>query len=102
MSESIEKKGESILPLWEVFVQLEQGGAHEHCGSVHAADREMALLYARDVYSRRGKVFSIWCVPAEQIVASSPSDSGPFFEPGQDKVYRHPQFYKIPRGIKAL
>lgn len=102
MSEEIKVSAETNLPLWEVFVQLEQGGAHEHCGSVHAADREMALLNARDVYARRGKVLSIWCVPAQEIVASSSGDSGPFFDPAQDKVYRHPQFYKIPRGIKTL
>jgi hypothetical protein len=27
---------------------------------------------------------------------------GPFFDPGADKVYRHPQFYKIPRGLKGF
>jgi ring-1,2-phenylacetyl-CoA epoxidase subunit PaaB len=26
---------------------------------------------------------------------------GPFFDPGNDKPYRHPQFYKIPRGVRV-
>jgi len=26
---------------------------------------------------------------------------GPFFDPGNDKPYRHPQFYKVPRGVKV-
>jgi len=25
---------------------------------------------------------------------------GPFFAPGNDKPYRHPQFYKLPHGIR--
>lgn len=82
------------LPLWEVFVQLEQGAPHEHAGSVHAAGAELALQNARDVYARRGKVKSIWVVPAMEIVASHPEDEASFFEPADDKVYRHPQFYK--------
>ena len=93
---------DSQWPLWEVFVQSEQGEPHEHAGSVHAADREMALLNARDVYARRGKVISIWVVPATSITASAGADSPSFFDPSQDKVYRHPSFYKTPRGIKAL
>jgi len=27
---------------------------------------------------------------------------GPFFDPGNDKAYRHPQFYKVPQGIRVL
>ncbi|MBV9971218.1 MAG: 1,2-phenylacetyl-CoA epoxidase subunit B, partial [Xanthobacteraceae bacterium] len=35
--------GEKHLPLWEVFIRSRSGLAHKHCGSVHAADAEMAL-----------------------------------------------------------
>lgn len=91
--------GDSQWQLWEVFVQAETGSAHEHAGSVRAPDRELALQNARDVFARRGPVRSIWIVPAEAITASSPSDAAPFFDPGDDKVYRHPQFYKIPKGM---
>lgn len=89
-------------PLWEVFVQSAQGAPHEHAGSVHAADKELALQNARDVYARRGKAISIWVVPSEAITASTPEDQGSFFDPANDKVYRHPQFYKTPRGIKVF
>lgn len=89
-------------PLWEVFVQESSGEPHAHAGSIHAVDREMALQNARDVFARRGKVCSLWVVPAGAIVASSPADSGPFFDPGNDKPYRHPQFYKVPRGVKVF
>jgi len=89
-------------PLWEVFTQAKDGAPHEHAGSVHAPDAEIALQNARDTYARRGEAVSIWVVPSSAIVASSPEDAGPFFDPGNDKPYRHPQFYKIPRVGKEL
>lgn len=95
-------KKDSQFDLWEVFLQAKSGEAHQHAGSVHAADSQTALMNARDVYSRRGEAVSIWVVPANKIVASSPEQEGPFFDSGNDKVYRHPQFYKVPRGVKNL
>ena len=89
-------------PLWEVFIQPRQNAPHEHCGSVHAPDAEIALQNGRDVYSRRGEALSMWVVPSTAITATSPSDSGPFFDPAKDKPYLHPQFYKVPRGVKNL
>ena len=83
--------------LWEVFTQPEPGAPHEHAGSVHAPDAEMALQNARDTYARRGEAVSIWVVPSRAITASNPADAGPFFDPGNDKPYRHPQFYKGPK-----
>ena len=88
--------------LWEVFIQSETGAPHEHVGSVHAADAEMALQNARDVYARRGTVISIWVAPTAAIAATSPSDEHPFFNPADDKAYRHPQFYKIPKSVKGF
>ena len=73
---------------------------HAHVGSVHAVDAESALQNARDVYGRRGEGINIWVVPSAAIVASTPDDTGPFFDPGNDKPYRHPQFYKVPRGVR--
>jgi ring-1,2-phenylacetyl-CoA epoxidase subunit PaaB len=89
------------LTVYEVFVQNKSGRPHEHVGNVHAADSEMALQNARDVYARRGHPESIWVVPAEYITATSPSDTGPFFDPADDKAYRHPLFYKIPKGVNV-
>jgi ring-1,2-phenylacetyl-CoA epoxidase subunit PaaB len=93
---------ETQWDLWEVFTQEGQGAPHEHAGSVHAATAEHAMQNARDVYARRGKVVSLWVVPTASIVASAPSDAGPLFDPGNDKAYRHPQFYKTPRGVRGL
>jgi len=87
--------------LWEVFTQPGGGKPFEHAGSVHAPDAEMALQNARDVYARRGEAVNLWVVPSSAIVASTPEDMGPFFDPGNDKPYRHPQFYNVPRGVRV-
>jgi ring-1,2-phenylacetyl-CoA epoxidase subunit PaaB len=94
--------GETQWPLWEVFTQAGKGAPHEHAGSVHATDAEHAMQNARDVYCRRGEAVSLWVVPASAIVASVPGDAGPFFDPGNDKAYRHPHFYKVPLGVRVF
>lgn len=89
-------------PLWEVFIQSKPGIPHKHAGSLHAPDAEMALTAARDVYTRRGEGISIWVVQSNSITASTESDSESFFDPADDKVYRHPTFYTVPEGVKYL
>jgi ring-1,2-phenylacetyl-CoA epoxidase subunit PaaB len=89
-------------PLWEVFVRAKRGLSHVHVGSLHAPDAAMALRNARDVYTRRGEGVSIWVVPAAQIAASSPDEKGAYFDPAEDKVYRHPTFYHVPEGVEHL
>lgn len=88
--------GGPATPLWEVFIRSRNGLAHKHAGSVHAADAEMALQAARDVYTRRGEGLSLWVVPSAAITASDPGDRGMLFEPATDKIYRHPTFYEVP------
>ena len=89
-------------PLWEVFIRSRQGLGHKHAGSLHAADAHMAIQNARDVYTRRQEGVSIWVVPAEAITASSPDDKDVLFDPANDKVYRHPTFYKLPDEVNNM
>lgn len=86
-------------PLWEVFVRSKQGLDHKHMGSLHAADASMAIENARDVYTRRMEGISIWVVESKHIIASNPDDAENFYEPSNDKVYRHPTFYDIPKEV---
>jgi ring-1,2-phenylacetyl-CoA epoxidase subunit PaaB len=94
--------GSDSWPLWEVFVRARRGLSHVHVGSLHAPDAAMALRNARDVYTRRGEGVSIWVIPADQIAASSPDEKDAFFDPADDKVYRHPTFYHVPEGVEHL
>ena len=92
----------SDTPLWEVFVRSKRGLDHIHVGSLHAVDAEQALEYARDTYIRRGEGASIWVVPSSAITASQESDVDSFYDPLDDKPYRHATHYKIPDGVDDM
>ena len=89
-------------PLWEVFIRSKQGLDHKHVGSLHAADAEMAIENARDVYTRRMEGVSIWVVESKNIHASNPDDASSFYEPANDKIYRHPTFYDLPDELSHM
>ena len=93
---------EAAAPLWEVFIRSKRGLSHNHVGSLHAPDAEMALRNARDVYTRRMEGVSIWVVPSAVITASSPDEKDSFFDPAADKPYRHPTLYSIPKEVQQL
>jgi ring-1,2-phenylacetyl-CoA epoxidase subunit PaaB len=91
-----------VWPLWEVFIRSKQGLDHKHVGSLHAADAQMAIENARDVYTRRQEGVSIWVVESRYIHASNPDEAESFYEPANDKVYRHPTFYDLPDEVKQM
>ncbi len=67
-------------PRFEVFKQDKPGQPHRNVGTVHAADAELALMNARDVFARRPACHSLWVVPvgvlfsrtAEELAAVDP------------------------------
>ncbi len=89
-------------PLWEIFIRSKQGLDHKHVGSLHAADAQMAIENARDVYTRRMEGISIWAVESKYIHASSPDDAQSLYDPANDKAYRHPTFYDLPDELKHM
>lgn len=93
---------ENNWPLWEVFIRSKQGLDHKHAGSLHAADAQMAIENARDVYTRRMEGVSIWVVESKYIHASNPDEAESLYEPANDKVYRHPTFYVLPEAVKNM
>src|SRR5918993_1528595 len=94
--------GAAAWPLWEVFIRSKQGLDHKHVGSLHAADAQMAIENARDVYTRRQEGVSIWVVESKHIHATNPDDAESFYEPSNDKVYRHPTFYDLPDEVNHM
>ena len=92
----------SHLDLYEVFVRARRGLDHKHVGSLHAEDHEQALEYARDVYTRRSEGVSIWVVRSADISASQEDDSDCFFDPSDDKPYRHATYYKLPEAVDSM
>ena len=89
-------------PLWEVFIRSKQGIDHKHVGSLHAADAQMAIENARDVYTRRMEGVSIWVVESKYIHASNPDEAASLYEPANDKVYRYPTFYDLPDELTHM
>lgn len=89
-------------PLFEVFLRSKNGLSHKHVGSLHAADADMAITNARDVYTRRKEGVSIWVVESKDITASNPEESDAMFDPAEDKVYRHPTFYELPNELEHM
>lgn len=101
----IDNKGKDYSnewPLWEVFIRSKAGLDHKHAGSLHAADAEMAVENARDVYTRRMEGVSIWVVESKHVHASDPGESESMYEPANDKVYRHPTFYDLPDELTHM
>lgn len=89
-------------PLFEVFIRSKNGLSHKHAGSLHAADADMAISNARDVYTRRQEGVSLWVVESKYIKASNPEESEAMFDPAEDKIYRHPTFYDLPDELEYI
>lgn len=61
---------------YEAFVQVKDNKPFEHVGPVHAPNEEMAFLFAKEQYSRRGMFCNALCViKTENIKASRFTDN---------------------------
>lgn len=90
------------MELFEVFIRSKRGLDHKHVGSLRASDHTQALTYARDIYTRRGEGVSIWVVRSDDIVASQEEDCESFYDPLDDKPYRHALYYKLPKKVDNM
>ncbi len=62
---------------YQAFVQLKEGKPFEHAGIVHAPNEEMAFLFAKEQYTRRGMICNALCVvKTESIMVSEITDNG--------------------------
>lgn len=86
---------------YEVFEQKKRGTHHIHVGSVHAPSAEMAVVFAKEQYSRRGQCVNLWVVKTADVFATEYNDSD-IFETVSDKTYREPDAYKVIDRIQAF
>ncbi|MBR9861204.1 1,2-phenylacetyl-CoA epoxidase subunit B [bacterium] len=84
---------------FEVFHQAKRGAQHQHVGIVHAPNPEMALLYAKEQYARRGVTANLWVVPSKYVFATSYFDDD-MFDTTPEKIHRDPATYKVMDKIK--
>ena len=76
--------------VWEVFRQEKDGEPMRHAGNVRAPDRELALHYAREFYSRRQESVRLWVVPRTEISDLSDQD---LLQPPLDRSFKKPGGY---------
>ncbi len=74
---------------YEVFRRERAAQPLEHAGSVEAPDDALALLYARQVFGRRGESETLWVVPRPAVLVTP----GP--QPALDRSYRRVDGYSI-------
>ncbi len=91
----------SMFQTYEVFAQMKHGQQHQHVGSVHASSIDLALLFAKEQYARRGECVNLWIAKTSDILTTSYSDTD-IFETTDTKVYRNPESYKVADRIKAF
>lgn len=85
---------------YEVFAQVKRGTHHQHVGSVHAPTPELALIFAKEQYARRGVCVNLWVVKTSDVFTSDYEDAD-IFETTKEKVHRDPDSYKVMDRIKA-
>lgn len=83
---------------YEVFHQKKRGDQHMHVGIVHAPNPEMALLFGKEQYGRRGITANIWVVKTANVFASEYDDVD-MFETTPEKQYREAGGYKVMEKI---
>ena len=84
--------------LFAVFRQDTKADPHVHVGDVHATDAEMALVLAKEQFTRRDPCVNLWVVPYAAIGATSYDDTD-LFEHVTDKSYRFGGSYREQQRI---
>lgn len=84
--------------IFAVFRQDTKNDSHVHVGDVHATDAEMALVLAKEQFTRRDPCVNLWVVPYTAIGATAYDDAG-MFEPATDKSYRFGGSYREQQRI---
>jgi ring-1,2-phenylacetyl-CoA epoxidase subunit PaaB len=79
---------------YEVFHQKKRGDQHMHVGIVHAPNPEMALLFGKEQFGRRGVSVNIWVVRTADVFTSDYDDSD-IFDTVPEKQYREAAGYKV-------
>lgn len=83
---------------FEVFHQEKRGKHHEHVGSVHAPNHELALVFAKEQYARRKRCVNIWVVKTSDIHAFNLEDED-MFVTTPEKLHREAAGYRVMEKI---
>ena len=86
------------LEPYEVFRQEKDGDAMRHGGNILAPDPELALHYAREMFSRRGESTRLWVVRRADIHALEDLD---LLQPPLDRSFKKPGGYVMRDKLAA-
>lgn len=78
---------------YEVFHQKKRGAQHSHVGIVHAPNPEMAMVFAKEQFGRRGQTTNLWVVKSAEVFAMDYEDAD-VFESTPQKLHREAALYK--------
>lgn len=78
--------------VYEVFRRDKEGAPMVHAGSVVAGSADLALIFAREVYGRRGESSALWIARREAFVALDDAD---ILHPALDRGYRLVEGYRM-------
>lgn len=73
------------MKVYEVFLKRDGKDEFRHAGALEAADDELALVLARENYTRRAEGDQMWLVERSHIVVGTPE----LIAPNADKPHRH-------------
>ncbi|HIG25719.1 MAG TPA: 1,2-phenylacetyl-CoA epoxidase subunit B [Acidimicrobiia bacterium] len=73
------------MRIYEVFLKRDGKDEFRHAGSIEAANDELALVMARENYTRRAEGNRMWLVDREHLVFGDDQ----FITPNEDKPHRH-------------
>jgi ring-1,2-phenylacetyl-CoA epoxidase subunit PaaB len=88
------------MDVYEVFRRSGHKDPFEHCGAVIAPDSEMALLMAKECFTRRREAQHLWVV-RRSAIHSFKDES--LLEVAGDKSYRFAEAYRdvVEKRVKA-
>ncbi len=88
----------ATLEPYEVFRQEKDGDPMRHGGNVMAPDPELALHYAREMFSRRGESVRLWVVRRADIGVLEDLD---LLQPPLDRSFKKPGGYVMRDKLAA-
>lgn len=85
--------------IYEVFRREKPGAPMVHAGSIAAASADLALIYAKEVYGRRGESSVLWVAPR---AAFQVFDDGEMLHPALGRAYRLVEGYRMREKLQAV
>jgi ring-1,2-phenylacetyl-CoA epoxidase subunit PaaB len=85
--------------VYEVFRREKAGAPMVHAGTVTAAGPDLALIYARESFGRRGESYALWIVPRAALIELDDAD---MLAPALDRSYRSVEGYRMREKLKAV